>query len=68
MLLFANGEAFRSGTHKAMIIQYLKIKGLLKLKTEYYGHTRSWSQRGSAISSLIAGGLVLYCEVTKLYF
>jgi MFS family permease len=68
MLLFANGEAFRSGTHKAMIIQYLKIKGLLKLKTEYYGHTRSWSQRGSAISSLIAGGLVLYCGSYKIIF
>lgn len=68
MLLFASGEAFRSGTHKAMIVQYLKIKGLVKLKTEYYGHTRSWSQRGSAISSLIAGGLVLYSGSYKIVF
>ncbi len=68
MIFFANGEAFRSGTHKAMIIQYLKLKGLSKLKTEYYGHTRSWSQRGSAISSLIAGGLVLYSGSYRIVF
>ncbi len=68
MIIFASGEAFRSGTHKAMIVQYLKIKGLSDLKTEYYGHTRSWSQRGSALSSLIAGGLVLYSGSYRIVF
>jgi len=28
------------------------------LKVHYYGHTRSWSQRGSALSALIAGLIV----------
>ena len=60
MILFAFGEAFRTGTHKAMILDYLKRKGWEKYKTYYYGNTRSWSQRGSAISALIAAGLVFY--------
>ncbi len=58
MLLFAGGEAFRTGTHKAMILEYLRRKNQLDLKVYYYGHTRSWSQRGSALSSLIAGIIV----------
>ena len=58
MCLYAFADAFRTGTHKAMIFEYLKIKGWGDLKVGYYGHTRSWSQIGSAISSLLAGGLV----------
>jgi len=58
MLFFAGGEAFRTGTHKSMILEYLRIKNELDLKVHYYGHTRSWSQRGSALSSLIAGAIV----------
>ncbi len=60
MFLFAFGDAFRSGTHKAMILEHLRIKKLQDVKVEYYGRTRSASQLGSAISSLIAGALVLY--------
>ena len=52
-VLFGIADAFRTGTHKAMIIDYLSIKGWKDQKTEYYGHTRSWSQTGSAISSLL---------------
>ncbi|MBN1637116.1 MAG: MFS transporter [Deltaproteobacteria bacterium] len=58
MILFAFGEAFRTGTHKAMIFEYLSIKGWTGQKVYYYGHTRSWSQMGSAISSLIAAAIV----------
>ncbi len=58
-IFFAFGDAFRTGTHKAMIFEYLKIKGWENQKVDYYGHTRSWSQSGSAISSLLAAGLVL---------
>lgn len=60
MVLFAFGDAFRTGTHKAMILDYLKQKGWEKYRTHYYGHTRSWSQRGSAVSALIAAVLVFY--------
>ena len=58
MTFFAFGEAFRGGTHKAMIFEYLRIKGWQDQKVDYYGHTRSWSQNGSAISALISAGIV----------
>jgi MFS family permease len=60
ILLYGIGDAFRSGTHKGMIMDYLKLKGWGAHKVEYYGNTRSWSQRGSAVSALFAGLLVLY--------
>lgn len=60
MLFFSFGEAFRTGTHKAMIFEYLIMKGWENQKVHYYGHTRSWSQMGSAISSLIAAAIVFY--------
>ncbi len=59
-IFYGFGDAFRSGTHKGMIMDYLKIKGWENQKIDYYGHTRSWSQKGSAISSLIAGVIVFY--------
>jgi MFS family permease len=60
MLLFALGEAFRTGTHKAMIFHWLKLQNRLEERTKIYGFTRSWSKFGSAISALIAGTLVFY--------
>ncbi|MBJ6368567.1 MFS transporter [Snuella sedimenti] len=60
IVLYGIADAFRSGTHKGMIMDYLKLQGQSHQKANYYGHTRSWSQKGSALSALIAGGLVLY--------
>lgn len=68
MLLFAFGEAFRSGTHKALILEYLHIKGIENLKVEYYGHTRAASQFGSAIAALIAAGLVFHTGTYRIVF
>ncbi len=59
MLLYALGDAFRTGTHKAMIFDYLKLKGWQDQKVYYYGHTRSFSQLGSALSALLAAMIVL---------
>ncbi|MBN1252162.1 MAG: MFS transporter [Bacteroidales bacterium] len=59
-LLYGLADAFRSGTHKGMIMDYLRLNNAENLKIKYYGHTRSWSQKGSAISSIIAGILVFY--------
>ena len=64
MTFFAFGEAFRGGTHKAMIFEYLKMKGWQDQRVDYYGHTRSWSQNGSALSALLAAGIVF---VTRRY-
>jgi hypothetical protein len=59
MFFFAVGEAFRTGTHKAMIFDWLASEGRTDEKTRYYGYTRSWSQIGSALSALLAAGAVL---------
>ena len=56
--LYGIGDAFRTGTHKGIIIDYLEMNNWERQKISYYGHTRSWSQLGSAISSLIAGVIV----------
>ena len=66
--MFAVGDAFRTGVHKAMIFQYLKVNGWAAQRVNYYGHTRSWSQFGSAISALIAGFIVFYSEAIDSVF
>lgn len=60
MLLYALGDAIRTGINKSMIFEYLKRSNQLEYKVSYYGHTRSWSQIGSAVSSLVGGVLVFY--------
>jgi len=54
MVFFGFGEAFRSGTHKAMIMAYLDKKDIKESKSKVYGKTRSFSLMGSTISSLIS--------------
>jgi len=68
ILFYAIGDAFRTGTHKAMIFDYLKFQGWSNQRANYYGHTRSWSQFGSAISSLLAALLVFYSGNFKSIF
>jgi MFS family permease len=53
------GEAFRSGTHKAMIFEWLRRRDRLSERTRVYGFTRSWSQVGSAVAMVISAGLAL---------
>ena len=62
MLLFSIGEAFRTGTHKAIIFDWLERQDRLAEKTAVYGHTRSWSKLGSAAGVVIATGLVFSTE------
>jgi len=54
MIFFGLGEAFRSGTHKAMIYSYLEQKGWFEYKAFVYGRTRSFSLLGSAISAFLS--------------
>ena len=67
-LLYGIADAFRSGTHKAMIMDYLKLKGQSEQKITYYGHTRACSQRGSALSALLAGVIVFYTGDYRMIF
>ncbi|WP_430814674.1 MFS transporter [Carboxylicivirga sp. RSCT41] len=67
-LFYGVGDSFRTGTHKAMIHAYLVRKDWQSEKTRYYGMTRSWSQKGSAVSSLISACLVFYTGDYSLMF
>lgn len=55
MILFAAGDALRSGTHKSMIMTHLDREGLADQKVHYYGFTRSMSRLGSAVAALAVG-------------
>lgn len=68
MALFALGEAFRSGTHKAMIMAYMDKHELKESKTKIYGLTRSYSLIGSMIASLVSILLVLYLPEIRYLF
>ncbi len=68
MLFFALGEAFRSGTHKAMIFGYLEQKNWFEYKTFVYGRTRSFSLIGSALSSVLSILFYLYTGNLKILF
>jgi len=59
MLAFAVGEAFRTGTHKAMVFDWLAHEGRQDEKTKIYGLTRSWSKVGSSLNVLIAAAVVI---------
>ncbi len=68
MILFACGEAFRTGTHKAMILEYLHITHQEEWKTDYYGATRSASMLGSAFNALLAAALVFFSGSYRYVF
>lgn len=54
MFFFGTGEALRSGTHKAIIMEYLEEKDWFQYKNYVYGRTRSFSLIGSSISSFVS--------------
>jgi MFS family permease len=64
MFFFSVGEAFRTGTHKAIIFDWLASQGRAGEKTRVYGFTRSWSKLGSALNAIVAAALVF---VTRQY-
>jgi len=68
MVLFGIGESFRSGTHKALILEYLRLNEMSDLKVAYYGRTRAASQLGSAVNSLIAAGLLFFTGNYRIMF
>ncbi len=68
MILYALGEAFRSGTHKSMIMAYIDKHEIKVSKTKIYGLTRSYSLIGSMIASIVSIGLVLWLPEIKYLF
>ncbi len=68
VFFFSIGEAFRTGTHKAIIFHWLKENNLTDRKTEVYGYTRSWSKKGSALSVLISASIVIFSSGYRWIF
>jgi len=68
MFAFSVGEAFRTGTHKAMIFHWLERQDMADQKTAIYGQTRSWSKIGSAISVLIAAAMIYITDSYSTVF
>ena len=68
MILYALGEAFRSGTHKSMIMAFLDQHDIKDSKTKVYGLTRSYSLIGSMIASLVSIILVLWLPEIRYLF
>lgn len=68
MTLFGLGEAFRSGTHKAMIMSFLDHNNIKATKTKIYGQTRAMSLIGSMVMSLVAIVFVIYLPEIKYLF
>ncbi len=68
MVFYALGEAFRSGTHKAMILSYLERKGWFGQKAFVYGRTRSFSLLGSSLSAFLSIVFVLNLPALRWIF
>lgn len=70
MFCFGVGDAFRTGTHKAMIFTWLRLEGRVDERTRVYGYTRSWSKLGSALSVLLSAGFVFWTSnyITIFFF
>lgn len=68
LALIGFGDAFRTGTHKAMIFDWLAEQGRSDDRVQVYGYTRSWSQIGSAISIPIAAATVFLFESYQYVF
>jgi len=62
MFFMALADAFRTGTHKAIIVTYLEKNNMLDKKIKIHGYTRSWSKVGSAVSVIIGSAIVMYTD------
>lgn len=68
VFFYSIGDAFRTGTHKAMIFDWLRINDRLSERTKVYGYTRAWSKYGSALSVAIATVIVIFSENYRWVF
>lgn len=68
LMLFAVGEAFRSGSHKAIMLSYLQAIGKKELATQVIGRTRSVSKFTSAVSAIVAGVIIYLSGNFRLLF
>lgn len=67
-VFYGLGEAFRSGTHKAMIMAWLDRHELGKFKTFIYSRTRSFSNLGSALNAVLSIAIIVLLDSYRLVF
>ena len=68
VFFYSIGEAFRTGTHKAMIFDWLRQNNRMSEKTRVYGFTRSWSKYGSAVSVIISTVIIIFSNSYRWIF
>ena len=68
MGFYGFGEALRTGTHKAIIMQYLEVNQVKESKGKVYGLTRSYSMLGSSLSSLLAIIFLFFIKDLRYFF
>lgn len=68
VFFYSIGEAFRTGTHKAMIFDWLRQNNRMGEKTRVYGFTRSWSKYGSAVSVIISTIIIIFSNSYRWIF
>ncbi|MEW6515826.1 MAG: MFS transporter [candidate division FCPU426 bacterium] len=69
MMWFGLGEAYRSGTHKAMILEYLDLRPGEGLKAvTAFAFVRAWSQIGAALSAVLAAAFVFWQSNYRVVF
>ncbi len=56
--IFGAGEALRTGSHKAIMLDYLEYQGEGERATEVLSVTRMYSKVSSALAGVCAGGLL----------
>lgn len=57
--IFGVGEAFRTGSHKAIMLDYLELHGLRAQSTSVLALARTFSKAASALAG-VSAGLLLY--------
>lgn len=67
-VFFGLGEAFRSGTHKAMIVDFMEYHHIETDKSKIYGKTRAMSMIGSSLSSVLYIVLILFIKNLSFLF
>ncbi|QDU58971.1 MFS transporter [Aeoliella mucimassa] len=56
--IYGVGEAFRTGSHKAIMLDYLDVAGRGSESTAVLSLTRTFSKGSSALAGVVAGGLL----------
>lgn len=66
--IFGVGEAFRTGSHKAIMLDYLELNGLRAQSTSILALARTFSKASSALAGVFAGLLLYFLHDYAILF